>query len=297
MSMNNFLRERRLLLGVLQSELAEQMGVSQQTIARWETTGQIPAKYLKDLAVSMGAQVEYFLPQDGTSEMTQRLGKGTSMEENESLPFGDVCIHFVGAPESDARYYPVTHGTMQRIEQELGDAGCGFVKSAPWFQFEALNNKWVAINSAQVERVTFIDDNVEAMTSYEHEEVYKAARQLWDRMPSAKEVSAEDYPYSKKLVEKVAKLMKPGEHESLLELEGVTCEFTSGACVRHILSKDAAGSLVFLFDAVEPHDILPGTYLSLSFPDQGRFENLRLGSLRMIEAPLQALNEATQAAI
>lgn len=294
--MSNFLRERRLQFRVSQAQLADQVGVSQQTIARWETSGQIPAKYLKDLAVSMGARVEDFLPKADPSTAPQPPGKEAQKDEDDSLPFGDVCIRFAGAPESGARYYPITHGTMQRIQEELGDAGCGFVKSAPWFQFEALNNKWVAINAAHVERVTFVDDNVEAMTSYEHDEVYKAARELWDQMPSAEKLSAENYPYSAKLVGQVANLIRPGEDETLLDLEGVKCEFTSGSCVRHILSKDAAGSLEFLFDAVDPQDILPNTYLSLSFPDEGRFENLRLGSLRMIEASLQALNEAAEAA-
>ncbi|RYZ14460.1 MAG: XRE family transcriptional regulator, partial [Myxococcaceae bacterium] len=52
--MTNFLRDRRMRGRISQAELAKELGVSQQTIARWEITGQIPAKHLKDLAVTLG---------------------------------------------------------------------------------------------------------------------------------------------------------------------------------------------------------------------------------------------------
>lgn len=286
------LRDRRVQLRVSQAALAERLGVSQQTIARWETSGQVPAKYLKDLAVCLGARVEDFLPKvAGAPEAAQIDGKEVENEDHD-LPFGDVCIQFTG--EESPRYYPVTVGTMSRIQQALGDVGVGFFKSAPWFRFEALNNKWVAVNTAQVERVSFTNDNVEAMTSYEHDEVYRAARELCDGLPTAEALEAEDYPYSKQMVADVSKLLTRWGEDSRYEVDGVVCEFTSGFRLKNELNDDVASTLAYMFEAVDVDQLMPSSFLCLSFHEDGTYENVRLGSVRLIEASLQAFSEAAQ---
>lgn len=292
--MTSFLRQRRILLGVSQADLAERIGVSQQTVARWETSGQIPAKYLKDLAITLGARPEDFLPKTSDARvvpLNSKKADPTQSEDDASLPFGDVCVRF-GCGADAVRYYPVTWGTLNRIQEQLGDVGVGFGPTAPWVCFETLNNKWVALNALGVDRLTFVDDNVEAMTDYEHPEVYKAARALWDRMPSPKELEQEDFPYTKALVVQVATLLKAAKREPWAEFDGFSVEFASGECVSHVLNDEVAMALDGMAAWLGHEDA--AAFMALPLRDNGTFEHVRLAAVRCIECSLLALNEALE---
>lgn len=291
--MKNFLRDRRVRGRISQAELAKELGVSQQTVARWETSGQIPAKYLKDLAVTLGARVKDFLPGAAPATDVPDVAKdGAATEAADDFPFGDIFISYLG--EAKPRRYPVTGSTMDQIQEALGDVGCGADKSEPWVRFETLNNKWVAINTSHIERLAFVDDNVEEMTPAVHVEVYKAARDLHAQMPDEAEAGAHDFRYSKKMLADVDGLLESlGEH-AIFELGGVTCEYTSGFVTRSLLSHDSAMALDYAFNAGDPSDLRPESFLTLHDPDNGTTEHVRLGALRSIEVSLLAFNEATE---
>lgn len=292
--MNTFLRQRRTLLQMSQAQLAESLGVSQQTVARWETNGQIPAKYIKDLAILTGARAQDFLP--GLSESsTRQISPHTkavpqrdqdSGSEEEDLPFGDVCFQFANDSGRGTKIYPITWGTLNHIQMELGDAGVGSRHTASWIQFETLNNKWVAVNTRNVDRVSLVDDNAEAMTDYWHDEVYKAAIDLFDRVPSEKELAQIDCPYSKDLVVKVQELMHTMGERAIHELLGFTVQFVSGQTLSMPLNTEVVESLDYVFGSDGAVYSQPLGFLQLDCRGDGRFENVRLDGVRFIEASL-----------
>jgi len=294
--MNNFLRQRRSLMQMSQAQLADHLGVSQQTVARWETSGQIPVKYLKDLAILMGARVQDFLPRAAGGAAKQgegnvvplRAPKAEQGDEDRGLPFGDVHLHFGDETTS----FPITWGTLNHIQQVLGDAGLGFAQVAPWVQFETLNNKWVLLNTDHVDGITFIDDDVEAMTHYVHPEVYQAAADLWGRMPTQEEMSKEDFPYSETLVAKVAEEIDRAGDKPWIEFRGVSVKLTSGRCVTQSMNEDIAYALAFLETESVQDGFSPQGFLQLTDRDDGRFEHVRMASVRLIEASLVAYTEA-----
>lgn len=157
-----------------------------------------------------------------------------------------------------------------------------------------MNMKWVAVNTAQVERLEFVDDNVEAMTTNFHEEVYMAARVLRDQLNVETRLLEADFPYSERMVADVAGLLEEMGENSFYELEGMTCEYASGNVTRKRLSDHAAMSLDYAFCGADSSDLAPTSYLTLYDPDLGKHQHLRLGALRYIEASLLALNEAVE---
>lgn len=298
--MTSLLRQRRTAMRLSQGVLAESLGVSQQTVARWETSGQVPAKYIKDLAVLLGARADDFLPR-GEESPGRKPAVGPAQNQNTGdqnddsrLPFGDIQIHFNDRTGPCVYSYPITWGTLNYIQEQLGDVGQGFIRNAPWIQFEALNDKWVAVNTQALERVTFVDDNDEAMTSFEHEEVYKTARKLWGQMPTEEEIGQEDFPYSKKLVESAKEFTAGFTDEAWTELEGVTVELMSGSRLSGLMNSEVALSLEAVFASPMEEDLEPHRFLQLTFRDRGVFEHVRLGAVRRIEASLLAFNEACE---
>lgn len=299
--MTSFLRQRRTILRMSQGQLADLLKVSQQTIARWETTGQVPAKYIKDLAIVTGARVGDFLPRAEESPSRRAVATGAPLEHDFeavdgdlTLPFGDVHLHFSGVSGGLAKSYPVTWDTLNRIQEHLGDVGNGFLDTAPWVHFEALNNKWVAVNTLHLERVSFVGDDDEAMTHFEHEEVYKAARDLRQSIPTEDDLKQDDCPYSPSLVESVKKVVEEAGEAAEMELEGVAFEFASGKRLSKLLNTDIAQSLDAVFSTRSDDDLQPHRFLQLSSRDDECFEHVRLGAVRLIEASLLAFDEGCQ---
>ncbi|MDO8385928.1 MAG: helix-turn-helix transcriptional regulator [Polaromonas sp.] len=297
--MTSFLRQRRSLLQMSQAQLAEQLAVSQQTVARWETSGQIPAKHIKDLAILLGARAQDFLPRaeegpamKGAKVVLLRAPEANPQHENAQVPFGDVQLHFAGHADDEPMCFPVTWGTLNRIQDQLGDAGMGIEQLASWVHFETLNNKSVLVNTKHVDRISFVNDDVEEMSQVLHDEVYKAATDLWRRLPSAEDMETDDFPYSKALVEKVAKAIADAGEHPWIEFDGFTVEFTSGQRLSKPMNPEVASSLAFLEGEAAQRSFNPQGFLQLTLRDDGRFEHVRLDGVRLIEASLAAYVKA-----
>lgn len=300
--MTSFLRQRRTALQLSQGNLADMLGVSQQTVARWENSGQVPAKYIKDLAVVMGARAEDFLPRAEESPARRSattLDQGDRSAEDDdaegaTTPFGDVRLHFSDRTGPRVVSYPITWGTLNHIQEQLGDVGVGFVRAAPWIQFETLNNKWVAVNTQALDRATFVNDDVQEMTFHAHAEVYKAARELWHCMPTNDEIESDDFAYSRRLVGEVERLIGRFSREAWVELEGVAVDLTSGERFTGTLNPEVALSLDAMFTSRMDDDLIPNRFLQLTFRDTGTFEHVRLGAVSLIETALLAFEDACQ---
>lgn len=293
----SFLRQRRTALRLSQVQLSEMVGVSQQTVARWETSGQIPAKHLKDLALVLKAPPQAFLPGTPDAARRSRLPASKSLQyylgedcDDAQLTFGDVRLRLKEDTFEEPRAYPISRAALLNLQAQLGAIGEFSTAPMPWLQFETLNNKWVAVNAEALEEVVFVDDDVEEMTSFEDPETYKAATELYDCLPSEKHLEEPDSPYSRPLVEQVAEFLKSiGDVDACAaELKGLRIEFTSGRRHQGRLNKAMADALQAAFDG---EALRPDQFLLLSDPDRGTQRHVRLGALRLIEIPLAALDE------
>jgi len=268
--------------------------VSQQTIARWERGGQIPAKYLKDLAVLLGARVEDFI---GSVVETAMPMKAVS-DDDSDIPFGGVNFRFIGDGPDSARSYPVTEGEWKRLLHQLGaDDDFGSARASSWIKLETLDNRWVIVNAKELVDVTITDDDVEAMPSYFHPEVYNAAREfIMRKWPTDADLAAEDYPYSTGLMEKVnevlAKYGGPQADEAFQAFKCLSWELTSGEKVARFGSREIIDNLHSLFN-LDYGKLELDRFLMLPGKDDARSctTHVRLGALRCIEVPLLLLEE------
>lgn len=297
----SFLKHRRNQLNLSQTDLATALSVSQQTIARWETKGEIPAKYLKDLAVITDSTVNELLGVEDTerpgrgavSPLMRYTAKQMTEDEESRLPFGDVQLCFSAAAGGGSMYFPITHGEKDHIENFLDVMGESSWKAGPWFQFEALNNRWVAVNVDWVERVSFVDDAVEEMSSYLPVELYKAITELNDYEPERlKEMAQqEDAPYSKKLIEVVQGYLeeKSGD-EREQEFHSITCHLAGKGPWTCDATQQTTSALELMFGPHSPNRSA-SSLLQFNLPDSGTTEYLRLGAVKLIEAPLVLMGQ------
>lgn len=145
------LRQARERYGLTQSELAERLGTTQQTIARWESGKAEPnLAALRDLAVCLNTTVD------------RLLGRASVLEDQSTSPFawisGDKSGYWgnigIRLPHSKfSSWYPITTSTMGRVFGELQS-----VEENTWVSFQTLNNKMVICRPAQVHAVTFLDE-------------------------------------------------------------------------------------------------------------------------------------------
>lgn len=297
----SFLKNRRTKLNMSQGDLANLIGVSQQTIARWETKGQIPAKYLKDLALITGSSVTELLEVSGASQrrrgavspLLEYTSDDLSDDELERIPFGDVEVVFSASAGGGSMFFPITRGEKLRLEHGLEELEDSTWQGGAWVTFEALNNKWVGINLDHVDRLSFVDDDVVEMTVYESVEVYEAATELYCYELTAlmKLAEGDSAEYSKPFLETVGDYLEgKSDDERLEELKCLALHFTAGNRWTCPLFANVASALDRMF--ISPSKNLPtGRLLRLDVPEEGTTEYVRLAAVKLIEAPLVQMDE------
>lgn len=293
------LKKARNELRVTQQAIAERIGVSQQTIARWESgKGEIPAKYLKDLAVLFGCSVSDLLDK----------GRKTLRSENDSdLPFGTLHIRFQRLTAQPARqqavdddeaivddsgpdrYFPITDGERARLAA-LFDRGGISSEPVGWFSFTSLDNRLVFVNTREIERIGLVSDDAEAMPFYEHVEVYKLAREMiFDNEPSDEELNDESSPYSKSLVQKARCVIDELGDRAMFWLDGVLVDSIHGEREFFHLDDETLADLHGL--ELEGEHAGHDTFVNLYAEGYHRSTFFRLGSLRSIEVPLDRYSD------
>ncbi|WEF23654.1 helix-turn-helix transcriptional regulator [Paracoccus sp. S3-43] len=142
------LREKSRLT---QTELAQRVGTTQQTIARWEAGKAEPnLAALRDLAICLGTTV------DGLVGRTSVIAHQTTdpfawISGDESGYWGNIGLRLPQA--SFSRWYPITTTTMRRLSSDLQS-----VAADNWISFQTLNNKMVCCRPASVKAFTFLDE-------------------------------------------------------------------------------------------------------------------------------------------
>jgi len=318
------LKQRRARLGFTQQNVAQMLGVSQQTVARWESGGDIPSKYLKDLAIILVCRVSDLVGERAAARggskvlrVLNRAGEIEQDEDDEQVPYGTVRAGFVTRPaelaiadrdaEDDDRPlthdYPISVREMHRLYSRLQDED----ERASWFVFETLDNRLVLMNRSELESFEMIGDDVVAMPPFEHEEVYAALADYELRaILESREVPPDDdaAKYSKAFIEGCMKVVERwGGTDTMLDrITGITIETVNGR--RENLFSDPSedaydriNSLVLALELGWPESNAPVRELLVELGTEGYYRSsfYRLGALRLIEAPLHACNAAQEA--
>ena len=265
---DGILKKRRQELRLTQQQLAELLGVSQQTVGRWEASDNIPNKQLKDVVRQLGMSVSDFF-RDGVVG-----ARPMSSMEIPSGPYGSLWLT-VGSHQA---CYPTGWSQVSRFFDRLRN---GYRSDTCWVQLETLDYRLVTINTSAIDCVRWVDDDQEAMPGFEHEEVYKAASELIYHLPDEAELLEASFPYSVGMVSTIRGLIEAlgGEDEAYRWLKEASYVTRSGEVGTAEMTKDLVGSL----DAMAM-----GGFDRTSFVDLEWDEALRLipaDRLSIIETP------------
>lgn len=135
-----------------QADLAEQLGTTQQTIARWEAGKTEPnLAALRDLAICLGTTVDALVGRSPVIEH-QTTHPFARYSGDDSGYWGNIGLRLPQA--SFSRWYPITMATMQRLFSALQS-----VTADSWISFQTLNNKMVCCRPASIKAFTLLDDD------------------------------------------------------------------------------------------------------------------------------------------
>jgi transcriptional regulator with XRE-family HTH domain len=330
----SFLKQRRTAFGLTQERLARALGVSQQTIARWEGGGDIPSKYLKDVAVVLDCRVADLIEGGSRREALAEARRQLPADDDESDEPGDglygtARIVFrrrsavatdgppagmgetaLGSPEDDpywrpdVREFPVSKRERYRLLYRLADRN----ETATWFIFETLDNRLTFVNRSQVELFELFGDDLEEAPPAHHEEVYRAlsdsrVRKVLEGGRPSIDSAPDEFPYSHRLLRVCLAVAEEWGGPDALEdrMTGVTFETVDGER-RHVFSdsnEEAYQELALLavdLEAWGNRDRAPTEewMVELGTEQYVRSSLYRLGSLRLIEAPLLAYTKANR---
>jgi transcriptional regulator with XRE-family HTH domain len=147
------LKDLRKGIGYTQAGLADALGVSQQTIARWEKGDAEPSlSMLRDLATIMGTSV------DDLVEFDSGAGRIPSQHWMPADPvvvdgfWGHIGLLLPG--EEEHRWYPITRGEADRVSSNL----YGATDPAAWLVIATLNNRVLLVNPSAIQRIRLLDD-------------------------------------------------------------------------------------------------------------------------------------------
>jgi transcriptional regulator with XRE-family HTH domain len=300
------------------------LGVSQQTVARWESGGDVPSKYLKDLAIILVCRISDLVGESAEARggssvlrILNRTGTVVEDEDDEQVPYGSARAVFMPrhgelpatrgdaeAPDPLVHDYPISVSEMKRLYSRLQNEG----EQATWFMFDTLDNRLVLINRSELESFEMIGDDVTATPSFQHEEVYAALsdEDMRSIIESGKAPNdSDEAKYSKTFIKGCMKVVEEwGGMEAVLDrVAGLMIE-TVGGQRRHLYSDpdeetyERISSLVFALDSGWVGSIAPVSdqMIELSTERYYRSSFYLLGALRLIEIPLYAYTVAVGAA-
>ena len=182
MNLQMNLKTYRAAYRLTQGELANTLGVSQQTVARWEK-GAIPIKHqhVRVMCVLFECTADELLglETDDTEIVFEAddseggLNLFAEARDYESL-FGFVRL----ITEGGVFDYPIGWNALGQYEEILDDYyGQHTIKNHDqpnWFHFWTLNNRGVFVNMDTVLKIEFINDNEEEAPYIEHPEVWRS---------------------------------------------------------------------------------------------------------------------------
>lgn len=277
--MKSALKTRREELGMTQKGLAEYLGVSQQTIARWESSNQIPTKHLRDVVVKLGMSVGDFIKD-------QSAPRNTPTMLIPEAPFGTLELSIAGQTKCYPTGWSQVGTAFESLESTLNSADS-------WIQVETLDQRVLYINAQSIDAVRWVDDADEEMPSFEHEEVYKAAEEILSMGTITDvDVDSESCPYTKDIVSSVQSLIdQRGEIESYKWLTCASYLTTDGKASTANLSL----YLVCNLDELVMGGREPRSFIDLASNEE-RMKLVPTSNLALVEVPYLAMAKVLQEA-
>ena len=183
------LKTYRATYRITQGDLAVTLGVSQQTVARWEK-GTIPIKHqhVRAMCVLFGCTADELIgfEADDSEEGSNLFAEALSYEGL----FGFVRI----ITDGGLFEYPIGWAALAQYEVILDDYYGEHLRKNQerpnWFHFWTLNNRGVFVNMDTVRKIEFIDDNEEAAPHTEHPEVWRSIAESDVKPESSKLIAA-----------------------------------------------------------------------------------------------------------
>lgn len=261
----NSIKELRTAMGWTQNDLAQKMGTTQQTIARWETgKSEVGAPQLRDLSVIFGCSVDRLL---GSKNAARRVHSRAASHLSSGEPYGTSRIVFGGG----SRDYPIDVENMQYIEKRLfGEFG--LEDNTSWLEFAALNNRLVLVNLAAVKSWKLLSDDEEEMPDYETTAVYEALHH--DYVP---EVGTPAYAARAAIV----KRLEPRGTEQLTHVTHVV--FCDGTVEKHFLDDEVVSAI---FDLMANQDEVGSNAFTLVGAEGGHVRSfVNLSHVALIDVP------------
>lgn len=164
------LREMRKRQQMTQAELAQQMGTTQQTIARWESgKTELTVSQLGDLAVVLGCGIPDLLGRNKTE--SKHRGSPFAVSET-GTPYGTLRVTF-GKIEYA---YPIDEVARNEAMQAMNLLSFINNSSAQrrWMTLRTMDNYILFINPEHLSEVDIVSDDVAMMPRFAPVEFYAA---------------------------------------------------------------------------------------------------------------------------
>lgn len=145
------LKAAREAMGLTQSDLAERLGTTQQSVGRWEKGKAEPSlAALRDLAIILCTTVDHLLGREPVIDH-QTTNPIARYYGDDSGYWGNVGIRYPGSANST--WYPISTATMRSLFREIQS-----IDETSWLTFATLNNKMVIFKPSLVRSCTFLDE-------------------------------------------------------------------------------------------------------------------------------------------
>lgn len=169
----NRIKELRTQFRMTQNDLADAIGVSQQTIARWESMKvEIPMTALRKLAIKLGCTVNDIVHlEDKMSVALKAVDKSREQlwgGSQHDVPWGGLYVSLNGQDEPlgfpiDLLTYELVRDTLKELSKSDDD----------FLAFSTLDNRFIVMNLGCVKELTLLTDDVEPMPEYYPAEIYR----------------------------------------------------------------------------------------------------------------------------
>ena len=163
---DRLLGRERARVGLTQAAVAEALGVSQQTVARWETGRTPPSGYLRELSELLELPVAELLEQP-TGKSRRRLAAARALAgrrravwdgADRLMPLSEegwlTASERAAANEWTPYEYPISEKTRESLAAQLARREPG----VSWLWFASLDNRIVLANLHLIEAVALISN-------------------------------------------------------------------------------------------------------------------------------------------
>jgi transcriptional regulator with XRE-family HTH domain len=282
------LRALRQGFKLTQGQVAERLGTTQQTVARWESGKTEPGiAALKDLAVLYGTSVDDLLGHNPMVGNSQALVTNHYLPSNDHAFWGHVGLQLPG--EQRSRWYPITWVEANRIMLHMANP----TADTAWVTVETLNNRWLAFDLHAMKRIALLDDDASqpeddwelGWDSYQGHpmEIYRALAE-WFYLEDPPDCS----DAFRQRVEDIIADDNLTEEDVVRYVLDTIVHFKDGTSRQLATDDDALGMLAALLPMAAP------PVLDLSARQNGAYHFVPADTVRLLDVPLHRIVDANK---